>query len=123
MDCVWLRIRHRDRLLHHAKGSIRPVPEDRLGRSQCRQVAGQHEFDSQQVLEQVQRHVGLADAQWRSRVVVLDAEIQRRSVQSGRCGQLLEFRKHCRGRVPQLQSVQSPRSAAVSICCMHPSQR
>ena len=42
------------------------------------QVAGEHQLDRQQVLEQAQRRVGLADAQRRGGVVVLDAEVQRR---------------------------------------------
>ena len=44
------------------------------------------QLDRQQVLEQAQRRVGLADAQRRGRVVVFDAEVQRRHVQGGRRG-------------------------------------
>jgi hypothetical protein len=88
---VWLRVRHRDRLLDHAKGGGGTSSEDRLGRCNRQQVASEHELDRQQVLEHAHPDVGLAYAQRRSRVVVLDAEVEQRRVESGRCRELLEF--------------------------------
>ena len=61
MDCVRLGIRNYDRLLHHAKGSISAGTEDRLGRRGLDHVAGEHQLDRQQILEQSQRRVGLAE--------------------------------------------------------------
>jgi hypothetical protein len=56
-------------------GRIGPAAEDVHGRCGRQHVAGQQQLDCQQVLEQADRRVGLADAQRRGRVVVLDAEI------------------------------------------------
>jgi hypothetical protein len=44
---VWLRVGHRHRFFHHAKGRIRTSAQDRLGRSQAEQIAGEQKFDSQ----------------------------------------------------------------------------
>src|SRR5687768_5063298 len=51
MDCVWPRVRHGDRLLDQAEGSIRAGAERGLGWDERQQVAGKHELDRQQVLE------------------------------------------------------------------------
>jgi len=62
VDFVRLRIRDRDRLLHQAKRSISAGAEDMLARCGRQHVAGEHQLDRQQVLEQAQCDVGFVDA-------------------------------------------------------------
>ena len=91
MDRIGHRLRRGDRLLDHAKGHGCPNTKARLVRS-CRQhVVGEQQFDHQQVLEQAQGRVGLAYGQRCGCGVVFNAEVQRRDVEGGRGGQLLEF--------------------------------
>ena len=105
MDRIGHRLRRGDRLLDHAKGHGCPSTKARLARS-CRQhVVGEQQFDHQQVLEQTQGGVGLAYGQRCGCGVVFNAEVQRRDVEGGRGGQLLEFGDQRRGRIPQLQPV------------------
>ena len=105
MDRIGHRLRRGDRLLDHTKGHGCPNTKARLAGS-CRQhVVGEQQFDHQQVLEQTQGGVGLAYGQRCGRGVVFNAEVQRRDVEGGRSGQLLEFGDQRRGRIPQLEPV------------------
>ncbi len=75
------------------RASAVPAPSTGAVGVSPQQVGSEDQLDRQQILEQTKHRVGLADTQRCRGAVVLDAEVQRRSVQSGRHSELFELRR------------------------------
>ena len=83
-------------------------------------LGSEDQFDRQQVLEQIERRVGLAYAQRCAGAVVLHAEVQRWRVKRGRPSELFEFGERRCGRISQLQPIRGVSAGPSAVACTHP---